>query len=476
MNFSQQTSSARLAIVGGGSTAFGAALKASELGAHVTLINDGLPIGGTCVNVGCVPSKTLIRAAEAHHRAAHPRFHGIESGSKLTDFKAVIEQKRELVEELRQAKYVDVVADLPNVRRIDGRARLVSAGQKHHLNVNGETIRADRVLIATGARALIPPIPGLEESRYLTNATAFELEVLPESLLVLGGGYVGVELAQMFSRFGSKVTILQRSGRILNRETADVSEALTRFLSDEGMEVVTNVNATQVSRAGGTVVVEASVDGTERAFEGSELLVATGRKPNTTDTGLEDVGVLLNDRGFVVVDDALQTSVEGIYAAGDVLGENMFVYTAAYEGALAAENALSETPKFRDYTALPWVVFTDPQVAGVGLDEEQAAQAGIDVDVSLLKLSHVPRALAARDTRGFIKLIRDRSTDRVVGARIVAPEGSELLMELSLAIKYGITVTELATSFHPYLTLGEAVKLAAISFGKDVEKLSCCAA
>ncbi|MCH7667279.1 MAG: mercury(II) reductase [Acidobacteria bacterium] len=470
------TETTDLAIIGGGSAAFAAALKASELGAGVTLINDGLPIGGTCVNVGCVPSKTLIRAAEAHHRAAHPRFEGIESHSQLTDFKAVIDQKRHLVEELRQAKYLDVVADLPNVRRIAGRARLLAPSSTHQVAVNGQTIFADRILVATGVRPFIPPIPGLEEAEYLTNETAFELEELPDSLLVLGAGYVALETAQLFSRFGSRVTILQRSSRMLSRETADIADALTGFFSDEGIEVVTGVSVKQVSRADGELVVDAEVGGEPRTFRAARLLVATGRTPNTQDMGLEEAGVALDERGFLGVDDTLRTSAEGVYGAGDVLGENMYVYTAAYEGALAAGNALSEASTPRDYTALPWVIFTDPQVAGVGLDEEQASDDGIEVDVSVLPLSHVPRALAARDTRGFVKLIRDRATDLLVGARIVAPEGSELLMELSLAIKHGITTKELATSFHPYLTLGEAVKLAAISFGKPVEKLSCCAA
>ena len=462
----------RLVIIGGGSAAFSAAIKASGLGARVTLINDGLPIGGTCVNVGCVPSKTLIRAAEVFHRAKRHEFQGISSQSQLTDFKAVTTQARELVEELRLAKYVDVVADLPDFRRIDGRGRLIAPNQ---VRVNGETITADRVLIATGASPLIPPIPGLGESNYLTNETAFQLEELPDSLIVLGGRYIGLELAQMFARFGSRVTLLQRSSRILPTESPDLTNALTGFLETEGIEVVTNVAATRVSRVSDTVTVETEVAGTRRTFRAAQLLLATGRTPNTQQLGLEDLGVTLNSRGFLVVDESLQTSAEGIYGAGDVLGENMFVYAAAYEGALAAENALSDTSRARDYTALPWVVFSDPQVAGVGMGEQQAAEKGLKVDISVLPLSYVPRSIAARDTRGFIKLVREHSTDKMVGARILAPEGSELLMEVALAIKHGLTARELAESFHPYLTLGEGVKLAALSFDKSVEKLSCCA-
>lgn len=462
-----------LVIVGGGSAAFSAAVKANELGARVTLINDGLPIGGTCVNVGCVPSKTLIRAAEAHHRATRQNFKGIESQSQVSDFHAVIQQKRELVQGLRQAKYVDVISDLRNFRRIDGRATLVAADT---VEVNGERIMADRIIIATGDTPSIPNVPGLKESGYLTNESAFELEELPDSMIILGGRYIALESAQMFARFGANVTILQRSTRILPTETPDLTDALTGYLSAESINVVTGVNLLRVSRKGKEVVVEAEVNGTPATFKATRLLAATGRKANTSNLGLEAAGVDVDERGFLKVDETLRTTAPGIYGAGDVIGEPLFVYTAAYEGALAARNALTGTFEKRDYTALPWVIFTDPQVAGVGLDERQAAARGLAVDTAVLSLSHVPRALAARDTRGFIKLIRDKATDKLIGGRVLAPEGGELTMELSLAIKYGITVSELARSFHPYLTLSEGIKLAAIAFTKDVGKLSCCAA
>lgn len=461
-----------LVILGGGSAAFSAATKASELGAKVTIINDGLPIGGTCVNVGCVPSKTLIRAAEVQHRALHHQFKGITSDSKVTDFKALFQQKKELVEELRQAKYLDVVADLPDFQLIEGRAQFTASDT---VEVNGATIKADRILIATGATSYIPPVPGLKESGYLTNVSAFELTELPKSMIVLGGRYTALECAQMFARLGTKVTILQRSPRILPTESEDLTGELTRYLTDEGIDVVTGVSLQEVSKADGRVIVKAKVDGREQIFEAEHVLVTTGRTPNTKNMGLEAVGIKLDDKGFIKVNDQLETSIESVYAAGDVIGEPMFVYTAAYEGALAAENAINNASRKRDYTALPWVIFTDPQVAGVGLDEQQALKQGIDADTSTLPLAHVPRSLAARDTRGFIKLIRDKKTDKLVGARILAPEGSELLMEVSLAIRHGITVKEIVSAFHPYLTLSEGIKLAAITFGKDVSKLSCCA-
>lgn len=464
----------KVTIIGGGSAAFSAALKAAELGVHATIINDGLPMGGTCVNVGCVPSKTLIRAAEALHRAQRPPpFAGIATTGRLLDFKTVIGQKRALVEELRQAKYADVIGDNPNITFIKGRGRLVDA---QTVEVDGKKIRSDALLIATGARPSIPPIPGLEKLSYLTNESAFELDAVPESVLVVGGRYIALECAQMFARMGSKVTVLQRSERILPDETPDLTDALTGYLREEGLEIVTGVKLLHMKQEAGQVVVETRVNDVPQTFRAQRILVATGRTYNTENLGLENAGVQTNPNGSIKVSDTLETSATGIYAAGDVLGENMFVYTAAYEGALAVGNAFGDAERKRDYTALPWVIFTDPQVAGVGLDEKQAVTQGIETDVAVLPLSHVPRSLAARETRGFIKLIRNRATDRLLGARILAAEGSELLMEVSLAIKFGITVQELAACFHPYLTLSEGIKLAALAFDKDVGKLSCCAA
>lgn len=462
----------RLVIVGGGSAAFATAIRASELGADAVIINDGLPIGGTCVNVGCVPSKTLIRAAEALHRATTVPFAGIEASGRLADFRAVIEEKRALVAGLRQAKYVNVVADLPGVRIVTGRARL--SGPREVI-VNGERLTGDALLIATGARPSVPAIPGLAETGFLTNETAFELDRLPESLIVLGGRYIALETAQMFSRLGSRVKLLQRSNRILPSESPDLTDALTGYLRGEGMVIETSVTVSRVERDGDEVVVHAMLGGESRELRATHILVATGRVPNTEDLGLEEAGVQTDRLGFVAVDDTLQTSVAGTYAAGDVIGEPMFVYTAAAEGKLAAANALTGAGEKRDLNAVPWVIFTDPQVAGVGMDERQAEAAGIATEVAILPMDAVPRAIAARDTRGLVKLIRNPETDRLLGARVLAPEGGELLMELTLAIRHAITVSELAKTLHPYLTLSEAVKLAALSFGKDIHTLSCCA-
>lgn len=458
-------------IVGGGSAAFSAAITAAELGARVTMINDGLPIGGTCVNVGCVPSKTLIRAAEVVHRAQRHSFAGVETSGRVSDFKRVIAQKRALVEELRQAKYVDVVADLPRFTRIDGRARLVSATE---VEVDGRRLLADKIIIATGARPASLPIAGLGEVGYLDNESAFELEALPTSMLVIGGGYIALELAQMFARFGTKVTIVTRS-RLLSRELPDIGDGLATFLVEEGVAVENHVQIESVERESGEVVLHGQRDGERVTFRAEHIVLATGRVPNTDALGLDAAGVKTDDRGFIRVNKHLQATAPGVWAAGDVAGGEMFVYTAAADGARAARNALSDESLLRSGQPTPWVVFTDPQVAGIGMDERQASAAGFDAEAATLPMSYVPRALAARDTRGFIKLIRDRKTDRLLGARILAPEGSELLMELAVVIRGQLTIAELRELLHPYLTLSEGIRLAAITFGKDVAKLSCCA-
>ncbi|SHF37890.1 mercuric reductase [Fodinibius roseus] len=461
-----------LVIIGGGSTAFAAAIKASELGGTALIINKGLPTGGTCVNVGCVPSKTLIRTAEAHYRAKNPGFEGIETQSRITDFKKIIDQKRSLVADLRQQKYIDVIKDDPNITLLEGRGKIIG---EHTVEVDGETCHADNILIATGATTFVPDVPGLKEAGYLTNESAYELEELPETLIVFGGGYIALENAQMFARLGSKVTIVQRSAHVLSDQPEELAQGLVGYLEDEGITVLTNTDIQQVFPAGDEKIVKLTVDGEETTLRATHLLVTTGRQGNTKNLGLEQVGIDTAGRGYLPVDETMRTSVPNIFAAGDVTGKYQFVYTAAYEGNLAAENALRGSSRKADYSVLPWVIFTDPQVAGIGMDEKQAEEAGIEYDTAKLSLDNVPRSIAARDTRGFIKLIRSRETDQLIGARILAPEGSELLMELALAMRHGVTVKSLISEFHPYLTLSEGIKLAALTFDKDVKKLSCCA-
>jgi len=463
-----------LIIIGGGSAAFAAAIRTSAMGGRSLIINKGLPTGGTCVNTGCVPSKTLIRTAEAIHKANHPGFEGIESKAVITDFKKIMDQKRELVQDLREGKYVDVIKDDPNITLIEGHGRFQD---EHNVEADGTTYYGENILIATGASPFVPKIEGLNEAGYLTNESAYELDELPEHLLVIGGGYIALENAQLFSRLGSRVTILQRSSHVLSDQSEELASGVTGYLKNEGITILTNTQIKKVTteNSGKKKVIRFTTDGEDRQISATHILVATGRKGNTGSLGLEKIGIKTVNRDYIPVNNTLRTNRNNIFAAGDVTGEWQYVYTAAYEGNLAATNAMRKSKSIVDFSVLPWVIFTDPQVAGIGMDEQEAGEAGINYDTTKLSLEHVPRSLAARDTRGFIKLIRNKENDRLVGARILAPEGSELLMELALAIRHGVTVQSLKSEFHPYLTLSEGIKLAALTFDKDVNKLSCCA-
>lgn len=461
-----------LLVLGGGSAGFAAAIRGVELGARVGLVNDGL-LGGTCVNVGCIPSKTLIRAGEANHRLAHHGFAGIPTPGGEPEWPAVRREKDQLVAELRRTKYADILRSYDSITLLEGRGT-VRPDLSVTLDGGGE-LRAGKIVVTTGSSPWIAPIPGLAESAYLDSTSAMELEKLPESLLVIGAGYVGVELGQMFARLGVKVTLLSRPARILPREDPAIGEALADYLRAEGVAIRTGVTVERVSREGGHTV-DIIENGKRENLSAEALLVASGRRANSRGFGLEDVGVSFGPQGEVMVNEYLETARPGIYAAGDVAGEPMYVYVAAYAGNVAAENGLTGNPRRYDPAAVPRVTFSDPAVAAVGLSEAEAKAQGMEPLTSLLPLEHVPRALAARDTRGFIMLVADGQTRRLLGAHILAAEAGELVTEVTLAIRFGLTIEDIVSTLHPYLTLSEGIKLAAQAFDKDVTRLSCCAA
>jgi mercury(II) reductase len=459
-----------LAVIGAGSAGFSAAISAAELGAQVALIGNGT-IGGTCVNVGCVPSKTMIRAAEAVHQAeTASRFAGIRAAGGIADWGAVVRQKNELVSSLRQAKYIDLLPSYNTVAYREGRARLRVDG----VTVDGEPIKAGKVIVATGASPDLPAIPGIETVPYLTSTTALELEELPKSLLIIGGGYIGCELGQMFARAGVDVTIATRR-RLLPEAEPEISEALTRYFAEEGITVREGLAYRNIRQMSEGIALTVSSDRRSETITAEQVLVTTGRRPNTEGFGLAEAGVELLPNGGIKVDDRMRTSKAGVYAAGDVTGRDQFVYMAAYGARIAAKNALNGNSKRYDTTAMPAVVFTDPQVASVGLTEAAARGRGLKVKTSTLKLSYVPRALAARDTRGLIKLVAEANSGKLLGAHILAPEGADSIQTAALAIKCGLSAEQLAETIFPYLTTVEGLKLAAQTFTKDVAKLSCCA-
>ena len=460
-----------LAVIGAGSAGFSAAITAAEGGKRVALIGHGT-IGGTCVNVGCVPSKTMIRAAEAVHGAGVAgRFPGLSGGAQVDDWAALVAGKDDLVATLRQKKYADLLPAYTGVTYIDeGPARLVEGG----VEIGGRRIAAPKVIVATGGRSAVPDIPGIPDVPTLDSTSLLELDRLPESLVFLGGGYIGVELAQMMARMGVQVTIVCRS-HLLPRTAAEVSEALTETLRGEGLTVIDGVSYDSVRRDGDRARLTVTVDGAARDLVADHLVLTTGRAPNTEDLGLTELGVETDARGAIKVGPDMATSRPGIYAAGDVTDRDQFVYMAAYGAKLAARNAVLGGAERYDNAAMPWVVFTDPQVAGVGLTEAQARDVGHDVKTSVLTLDNVPRALAARDTRGLIKLVADVGTDRLLGGVIMAPEGADSVQTLAMALKVGMTTKALGETIFPYLTTVEGLKLAAQTFDMDVERLSCCA-
>jgi len=459
-----------LVVIGAGSAGFSAAITAAEQGAKVALVGAGT-IGGTCVNVGCVPSKALIRAVEPLHQArAASRFDGVNAKAEISAWSQVIRQKDQLVNDLRQAKYEDVLQGYDAITYYEGAARLVEGG----VEIDDVRLTTDRVIIATGSRPAIPAIAGIDSVPYLTSTTALELEALPQSMLVVGGGYIGVELAQMFSRAGVGVTLVCRS-RLLPEGEPEIGEALQGYLSDEGVTVVAGAVYEAISHSETGVSLALTQGGSRRLLTAERVLLTTGRVANSDGLGLAELGVRVCDNGGIVVDDRMRTTRPGVYAVGDVTGRDQFVYMAAYGAKLAARNAVGGNDQRYDNSAMPAVVFTDPQVASVGLTERAARAQGRDIKVSLLPLDQVPRALAARDTRGLIKLVADKATDRLLGGQIMAPEGADSVQTLAMALKFGMTTKALGETIFPYLTTVEGLKLAAQTFDKDVAKLSCCA-
>lgn len=459
-----------IAVVGAGSAGFSAAITAAELGAKVALIGAGV-LGGTCVNVGCVPSKALIRATESLHQArAAQRFAGIRASAEVTDWQALIGQKDELVASLRQAKYADLLPEYEGITYREGAARLTENG----VTIDGDPIAAGKIILASGARAAIPDIAGIDQVSYLTSTTALELDKLPKSLLIIGGGYIGCELAQMFARAGVTVTIVSRRG-LLPEGEPEISTALSRYFSDEAINVVSGVVYHGLQQTGSSIALSLSRAGKPALLTAERVLLATGRTANVEGFGLAEIGIELTEKGGIRIDAHMQTTRPGIYAAGDVTGRDAFVYMAAYGAKIAATNAIGGNSMVYDNSVMPAVVFTDPQIASVGLTERQARAAGHEVKTSLLPLDHVPRALAARDTRGLIKLVADAKTDRLIGAHILAPEGADSIQTAALAIRYKMSVQDLGATIFPYLTNVEGLKLAAQTFDKDVGMLSCCA-
>ena len=459
-----------IAVIGSGGAAMAAALKAAERGARITLIERGI-IGGTCVNTGCVPSKIMSRAAHiAHLRTESPFDGGVSAQIPKVDRAKLLQQQQTRVEELRDAKYEGILRDQTAITVLNGEARFVDANNLVvQLNEGGEqNVHFDRAFIGTGARPAEPSIPGLAETPYLTSTSALALITVPERLIVIGAGFVALELAQAFARLDSKVTVLARS-RLLSDEEPAIGEAIEAAFRREGIEVLKQTQASRVDYTDNEFVIETNA-GTLRA---DQLLVATGRIPNTENLNLAGIGVETS-RGAIQVDGQLQTTVPGVYAAGDCTDQPQFVYVAAAGGSRAAVNMTGGEATL-DLSAMPGVMFTDPQVATVGLTEAEALKQGYNVDTRLLDLENVPRALVNFDTHGFIKMVAERDSGRLLGVQAVAGGAGELIQTAVIALRSRMTVQDIGDELFPYLTMVEGLKLCAQTFTKDVKQLSCCA-
>ncbi len=453
-----------LAIVGSGGGAFAAAIHGRRLGARVVMIERAV-VGGTCVNIGCVPSKTLLAGAKAYHCAISHPFAGLPTKAGPVDLAPLIAQKDELVADMRQHKYLDL-ADSYGFEIVHGDARFTSPTT---LSVAGRDIRAHIYVVATGAEPAVPALPGLREAGFLTSTTAMELTEVPRRLVVIGGGFVGIEQAQLFARLGSQVTII---GRLAPRAEPELASRLRTVLIDEGINVV-NARATAVEHRNGNNVVQTDA---AKTVEGDAVLVATGRTARVEALELANAGIERDGNGFIKVDETLRTTNRQVFAVGDVTGGPQFVYVAAAQGHLAAHNGLRGGHETIDYRGLPDVVFTDPQLARAGMTETEALAAGYECDCRVLGLDNVPRGLVDHDTRGAIKLVAERDTGKVLGVHALADGAGDLILAGVYAIKFGLTVSDLASTWAPYLTMSEAVKLVAQSFTTPVDQLSCCAA
>lgn len=459
-----------LLIIGSGGSAFSAAIKAIEYGAKVGMIERGT-VGGTCVNIGCVPSKTLLRAGEINHLAKSNLFIGLKTSAGEVELAPLVKQKNELVSELRNQKYVNLI-DEYGFDLIEGEAKFVDEST---VEVNGKKLSAKRFLIATGASPSLPPISGMEEVDYLTSTSLLELKKVPKRLTVIGSGYIGMELGQLFHNLGSEVTLMQRGERLLKEYDPEISEVVEKALIEQGITLVKGATFERVEQVGEIKKVYVTVDGKKKVVESEQLLVATGRKPNTDSLNLSVAGVEVGNRKEIKINDYAQTSNEKIYSAGDVTLGPQFVYVAAYEGGIVADNAIGGLNKKLDLSVVPGVTFTNPSIATVGLTEEQAKEKGYDVKTSVLPLDAVPRAIVNRETTGVFKIVADAKTLKILGVHVVSENAGDVIYAGTLAVKFGLTVEDLKESLAPYLTMAEGLKLASLTFDKDVSKLSCCA-
>lgn len=463
-----------LIIVGSGSTAFAAALRATHHGARVLMFEKSV-LGGTCINWGCIPSKTLIHAALYRHESLLGSRVGVtgDGDGIPVDTEQLFRCRDRVVAGLRQERYLDVLGAMKGLDLVKGTARFVDA---HTVECDDRRYRSERVLVAVGGSPRLPDLPGLENCSYVTSRSALLLPKLPASFVIIGGGVIAVELGQMYHRLGCRVTILEHGPHLLPSIDPELSAALEKILIQEGITVVTDVAFCSLNRLGELNVVYADVQERRHKFTCEKLLLAVGTTPATSGIGLETTGVALDKKGFIVTDNRMRSSTEGIWAAGDVVGKMLIATVGAREAVVAVDDMFAaECACAMDYLAAPMAIFTDPEVAMVGHTEASARQAGFDCIVNSMPVSAIPKAHVTGMTEGIIKMVADRGSGRILGVHLVCHRGADMINEAALALHLKATVTDLATTMHVYPSIGEGLRLCAQGFSQDISLLSCCA-
>ncbi|MCL4379189.1 mercury(II) reductase [Candidatus Marsarchaeota archaeon] len=463
-------------ILGQGAAAFAAAIKANSIGIKTAMIGRGATkgavLGGTCINVGCVPSKRLITVSTFIEELRKRRYAGLDYTIGKLDYAKIIKEKNKIVDDLRDEKYRNVLEGMENVTFIDETGTFIDANT---VMAGTKEIKSKHILIATGARAMIPQIKGIEKVSYLTNEEALSIDKLPESLIVVGGRALGLEFAQLFAGLGVRVTLLQRSERIIPNWEPEVSSHLAKYLKGSGVDIVTDATLVEIDSRNGLKSITAKVKETEAVFDAEEILFATGRTANVEKLNLNAAGIQLNERHFIKVDKTLKTTAGSIYAAGDVTGEPMLETLAAKEGNTATSNIFENANKIINMNEVPSAIFTYPEAAMVGMTEEQVIKGRIKCNCSPLEFKFVAKAAIIGDARGLAKIVIDNKTKKILGVHILAPHAADLIHEGVLAVKFGLTIDDIIDTVHVFPTLSEGLKLAALAFYEDVSKLSCCA-
>jgi pyruvate/2-oxoglutarate dehydrogenase complex dihydrolipoamide dehydrogenase (E3) component/uncharacterized membrane protein YdjX (TVP38/TMEM64 family) len=447
-----------MVVIGAGSAGLVASLIAATVKAKVTLIERDR-MGGDCLNTGCVPSKALIRSARIADYGRRAGDFGLVTGAVEVDFPRVMERVQSVVKAIEPHDSVERFTEL-GVDCVQGEARIVSPWE---VEVNGGRLVARNIIIASGARPRIPDIPGLQEIDYLTSDSVWELREAPGRLLVLGAGPIGCELAQALARLGCEVTLATHAGRVLPREDPEVSEQVHLAFERQGISVLLGHEPVGLRKNGAESDCLFSYAGTERKVVFDRLLLAVGRSPNVEGLGLEELGIDCSARGTIEVDEYLRTAIPGIYACGDVAGPYQFTHMASHQAWYATVNALfGRFRRFKvDYSVVPWATFTDPEVARVGLNESEAAQHGINCEVTRYDIADLDRAIADGEAHGFVKVLTEPGRDRILGATIVGYHAGELISEFVMAMKHGIGLNKILGTIHIYPTLGESNKFLA---------------